>query len=59
MTSGIVTHDCVNLQQGNVLKERKEHIFCPMCEVWHENSSWCQAAPAICLAEGMDMEVYL
>ena len=18
-------------------------IFCPMCEVWHENASWCQA----------------
>jgi hypothetical protein len=20
-----------------------EQIFCPMCEAWHENNSWCQA----------------
>jgi len=19
-----------------------EQIFCPMCEDWHENSTWCQ-----------------
>ncbi len=19
------------------------HVFCPMCEDWHENNTWCQA----------------
>ena len=21
----------------------KEHVFCPMCEIWHANNSFCQA----------------
>ena len=23
--------------------EREQEIYCPMCEVWHENNSFCQA----------------
>lgn len=31
--------------QWNYELERfyKDSVFCPMCEVWHENNTWCQA----------------
>lgn len=25
---------------------QEKDIYCPMCEVWHANNSWCQAPVA-------------
>jgi len=37
-----VTH-CYNEVQDPVRMTGKEKdIFCPMCEIWHENNSQCQ-----------------
>lgn len=47
MNESIVTHvvdqkqplawtDGLNWYKG-------EQVFCPMCEDWHENNTWCQA----------------
>ena len=42
--------DYIGMMFGEFLS--KKQVFCPMCEIWHENNTWCQAPD-------MDMEVYL
>ena len=32
--------DSIELSENNY--NRPDLVFCPMCEIYHENNSWCQ-----------------
>jgi len=32
-----------NIAQPLAPVQHLDTVYCPMCEVWHENNSWCQA----------------
>ncbi len=36
-----------NIAQALAPVQHLNNIYCPMCEDWHANNSWCQA-PADC-----------
>ena len=45
-----------NIAQPDARVQHLETVFCPMCEVWHENNSWCQAPASYFEASDMAME---
>lgn len=32
-----------NIAQASAHVQHLQTVYCPMCEIWHENNSWCQA----------------
>jgi hypothetical protein len=42
--NNVSLHHCVtNLQVSAWTTDSQNIVFCPMCEVEHENNTWCQA----------------
>lgn len=39
MNATTIARPVVQMQPG----AENGQVYCPMCEIWHENNSWCQA----------------
>lgn len=44
------------IAQAFVPVQHSDTVYCPMCEVWHENNGWCQAPASYFDAPNMAME---
>jgi hypothetical protein len=42
MCNSSVAHDYAQKQQTLSTEDRNNQVFCPMCELWHENNTLCQ-----------------